>query len=556
MKLRNKLIATIVSICMVLAVVGIGAWASVESFTASITNTVNLEFDNLKGQIAVQAMSGADNLELADEPSMQEVLYDGSNVIYNQISSNATNGTNLYWEGTRFLDNSEDGMQGVDNETEAAVFGYVFQYSPTDACTGMSTITAMITETALPEISGGKLMVKYFATTDMQSCTEIESGVPITPIRDNETLMVIAVCQYYNLDGESITTIESSWDFNVTFTSGRNEITTLPGGAIIDVDPSDGIVLAYNYTSPGESLWEIIEFGEYPQTLKASDVTITSETPDADGYYTGSDGARYAKLTINLDANYEIMEMDAETYASLGMLTAADGTQMAEDGTYYFKVEPIKWRVLKEANGQALIVADNILKGMAYQATYTSDNDGYHTTANGAPAGTYANNYMYSDLRAYLTGDFYNTAFDTTEQAQILTTEVDNSAATTNDASNPYVCANTNDKVFALSYADLINEEYKFSSNTEAPDPAKAWKTTDYAKATVAMTITEELASAEGEEAAALYAPYIGTGAMWSRSPNSSYSHFAFCAFLGGLINRSVSNPFSGCVPALQISRN
>ena len=247
MKLRNKLIATIVSISMILAVIGVGAWASTESFTASITNTVNLEFDNLKGQIAVQAMSGADNLDAADEPSMQAILYDGSNVIYNQISSNATNGTSLYWEGTRFLDTTDDGMQVVDNETEAAVFGYLFQYSPTEACTGMSTITAMITETALPEIAGGKLMVKYFATTDMLSCTEIGSGEAITPIRDNEMLVVVAVCQYYNLERESISSIATAWDFNVTFTSGRNEITALPGGAIISTDPSDGIVLAFDY---------------------------------------------------------------------------------------------------------------------------------------------------------------------------------------------------------------------------------------------------------------------------------------------------------------------
>ena len=248
MKLRNKLIATIVSISMVLAVIGVGAWASTESFTATITNTVNLEFDNIKGQIAVEAMFGAD--DVSDGTLLQNVLYDGSNVIYNQISSAATSGTNLYWEGTQFLDGSDDGLGLVDASTEAAAILYAFMYQPTEDCVGTSTITAMVNEANAPEISGGKLMVKYFATTDLETLTEIASGEAITPINDNEFLVIMAVCQFYNLDGESISTTASAWDFSVTFSAGSNELTTLPGGAIIDdPDPSDGVVLPFDYKS-------------------------------------------------------------------------------------------------------------------------------------------------------------------------------------------------------------------------------------------------------------------------------------------------------------------
>ena len=59
---------------------------------------------------------------------------------------------------------------------------------------------------------------------------------------------------------------------------------------------SDGEILPPSTTINDTSkIWKIVEFGEYPQTLKAENVTITSQTPDADGYYLGSDGARYAK---------------------------------------------------------------------------------------------------------------------------------------------------------------------------------------------------------------------------------------------------------------------
>ena len=70
------------------------------------------------------------------------------------------------------------------------------------------------------------------------------------------------------------------------------------------------------------------------------------------------------------------------------------------------------------------------------------------------------------------------------------------------------------------------------------------------------MTITEEFASAEGEEEAARYAPYIGTGGMWSRSPDSAFSYFAFYAIDGVLNGVDVDCSYGGCVPALQISRN
>lgn len=42
-----------------------------------------------------------------------------------------------------------------------------------------------------------------------------------------------------------------------------------------------------------------ILFGQYPQTIKAADVTITGDTPDENGYYLGSDGAKYVKAVAD-----------------------------------------------------------------------------------------------------------------------------------------------------------------------------------------------------------------------------------------------------------------
>ena len=45
-----------------------------------------------------------------------------------------------------------------------------------------------------------------------------------------------------------------------------------------DPPPTDAFV--YEFSEDGKYVY----FGEYPQTIKAEDVTITSTTPDANGY--------------------------------------------------------------------------------------------------------------------------------------------------------------------------------------------------------------------------------------------------------------------------------
>ena len=164
-----------------------------------------------------------------------------------------------------------------------------------------------------------------------------------------------------------------------------------------------------------------ILFGQYPQTIKAEDVTITSDTPDEDGYYLGSDGARYAKVV-------------ADPYTS--GYTFSDNSSVIYGNTYYFKVEPIRWRILSESNGKAFILCDSIIANKAYDAGRN-------------------NNYARSDIRAWLNDEFYNSAFGDLQRALIRTTEVDNSAASTETSSNPYVCENTNDKVFLLGYREV-----------------------------------------------------------------------------------------------------
>ena len=268
------------------------------------------------------------------------------------------------------------------------------------------------------------------------------------------------------------------------------------------------------YTRSGNYIY----FGEYPQTIKASNVSIISTTPDTDGYYLGSDGERYAKVV-------------ADPYES--GYTFSNNSSVIGGNTYYFKVEPIRWRILSESDGNAFILCDSIIANHNYHHTSSS------TTIDGQTI--YANNYKYSDIRAWLNDEFYNTAFGDLQQALIQTTEVDNSAGSTGSSSNRYACENTSDKVFLPSYREVITIEYGFESSWTYDDTARQMLTSDFSRATGAYMSTDW--------------SYYGNGRWWLRSPRNDYSHYARIVNLDGLAGYGSDVNFDyGVVPALNLT--
>lgn len=331
------------------------------------------------------------------------------------------------------------------------------------------------------------------------------------------------------------------------------------------------------YTPP----YEIIEMGMFPQSLKADNITVSS-SPDANGYYIGSDGEKYVKHTMDLVKSWNGYDY-REEFTSMKMNVSNDGRTMNDGSTYYFKLEPIKWRVLKEENGTKKLVCDNVLQSIAFQPYYNWDNGAYYAIdgngdflldENGNKV--YANNYEHSNLRSWLNGDFYNNAFTTAEKAKIQQVLVDNSARTTESDTNPYACDNTNDFVYALSYQDVLNTDYLFSDSPDGADKNKCFKSTDFARATGVYTSTYEylmnafsdmgvtdIPSAiyllmmgyglSEEEAYAFVNMAIGAGFGWLRSPLGDNSFHARYVGFGGIGYGHVRHANFGAVPALQI---
>ena len=209
-------------------------------------------------------------------------------------------------------------------------------------------------------------------------------------------------------------------------------------------------------------------FGDWPQTIKAANVTVDESqiaVAGAHTYYKGSDGAWYIKLLENKTSGYE----------GPNGFRYSDGTrvQTSYKKSYrYFKVEPIKWRVLTNnynGSGKKLLLAEAALTNEQFCETFGDhshfeavDGNRYaftlDVTIRQLENGTYIhhNNYEHSRLRAFLNGipyvqgddeiyrkglkpytrineefvgrGFLQTAFTPALQGKIAVTTVDNSS--------------------------------------------------------------------------------------------------------------------------------
>ena len=205
-----------------------------------------------------------------------------------------------------------------------------------------------------------------------------------------------------------------------------------------EIVSDSGVVISYNI--PTRFSYEgsvgldgyYVYFGEWPQTIKSEDVIITNEI-DERGYYKGNDGYYYAK--------FDCKSYDEELTFSNGKNVIDTNTENPEDDLF-FKVEPIKWRIVSDVydGNKSLLICENILT--ANVAFY--DDSMVSRELNGLSISV--NNYKYSNIRAYLnskknqyeldggivndsdidwTGKgFYNIAFNDEAKSYILNTNI------------------------------------------------------------------------------------------------------------------------------------
>ena len=288
-----------------------------------------------------------------------------------------------------------------------------------------------------------------------------------------------------------------------------------------------------------------IYLGSYPQTRVTEQALIDALNSITDcewqsyNYWLNGNKTDFMKY---VDVTYENQKYRGVVFISYRPYWPTkegieDWTYQDDNGyllgnVYWFKYEPIKWRILSEKNGQAFLFCENIIDSQEY------DFDGASNSR-----------YEPATIRGWLNNTFINTAFNNSEQNIILTTEVDNSERSSNPQNDPTffrtgindnASKNTFDKIFLLSLQELTNTEYGFDSEYNDFDLARVKKASDYSRCQGVYDYNSE---------------HLDCAAFYTRSAHYYDYEYAWTAF-GKLFQRFENgvrmNSF-GIVPALNI---
>lgn len=341
---------------------------------------------------------------------------------------------------------------------------------------------------------------------------------------------------------------------------------------VCDVCTTCGGLNPVRYTREGDYIY----FGYWPQTCEKDETVIAklnemAGTPPfprdgkANPYnWESHEGATYMWQKIVIYNGVKYLGVQMNDYRANGIYALGD--KITDNGyyklnVYWFKYEPIKWRILTTGEKSAYIMSDIALDFFSMQPDRKSEirNDllASYNNSTGVPDGIYANNWEYSFIRRWLNETFYNEVFNELQKEIIKTTRLDNSARSCNPNDNPKYygygenagknkyadqCKDTDDKIFLLSLRDVTTTAYGFNKNVLAEDPARNLKASDFAKFHgVSMGNTQK--------------DYV---TWYTRSPslavgNQGYTTFVLYRDNKGVINSPNLVAEGGVVPALWI---
>lgn len=218
MKLKSKLIATIVSICAAIAVMGVGVWAASTQFSVQVSNTVNVAFQNLDGTFSVTGWAGGDNLSEAGtalaEETLDQVLYTAGTTNFNKISSAAeAAGTNKQFTGADFLQTAN-----LTGNTTKAMVAYTFHYAPGTTVAQNASVKVDLTKTTTPVMTGAEVTTTYYIATS--ETADLPTGAVWYELAETVYIdsslhfWIYAVCVYEN-EGTSVKTTTANWVFTI-----------------------------------------------------------------------------------------------------------------------------------------------------------------------------------------------------------------------------------------------------------------------------------------------------------------------------------------------------
>lgn len=325
---------------------------------------------------------------------------------------------------------------------------------------------------------------------------------------------------------------------------------TQKDGSIID-DLSNVISDRIVYPKFVKNVDKEYEFGSYPQSKVTDDSLISTlnglagDLPTPSNKQSWTDYGYYIESTVSSFMWYQDVINSGISYRGVYfssyrpnvtiLESNIDNTYQDDNGysinnVYWFKFEPILWKVLTidSQNNKAFLMSNIVLDSQDYYFSNENRTSGSSTI--------YPNNYKESHIRSWLNKSFYDASFTATEKNSIITSSVDNSPDSTGIGTNKYACENTEDKVFLASYADMNNEQYGFSSSND-----RIFKASEYAKSQGTMISYNE--------------SNYGCGNYLLRSPNfNSADNVKYVNSNGSLGLVDIRATLYGMKPALWIS--
>ena len=341
---------------------------------------------------------------------------------------------------------------------------------------------------------------------------------------------------------------------------------------VCDVCTTCGGLNPVRYTREGDYIY----FGYWPQTCEKDENVIAKlneiagkpplprDKTNPDNWESHEDTTyMWQKTLIHNGTKYLGVQMNDYRASGVYSLTSyimKNGYFTSE--VYWFKYEPIKWRILTTSGNSAYIMSDIALDSFSIQPDRKSENrDGLfaeYNNSTGVPDGTYANNWEYCFLRGWLNETFYNEVFNGLQKEIIKTMKLDNSARSSNPNEYPKYygygenagknkfadqCKDTDDKIFLLSLRDITTTAYGFNKDVLAKDPARNLQASDFAKLHGAPMNTNDK-------------KYV---TWYTRSPapangNQGYATFVLDRHAKGAIDSTDLTPDGGVVPALWIT--
>ena len=231
-----------------------------------------------------------------------------------------------------------------------------------------------------------------------------------------------------------------------------------------------------------KTTYSYVYFGSYPQK-EISGAELTKEIIGADYDANGDavvNGKKYRRAIIEMADRTDLND-ETELCADWDVYATTEGYR-------YFLYEPIKWRVLNNDGSKLFLMCDNIIDYrtmLRYISTDTWETSHLREWLNYEESIS-----IEARISMKRVPGFYKSAFTDAQKKQIILTDVKQDA-------NPYFKKrngnDTKDKIYLLSFSELVNPEYGFCRTKQGSgtglsklyECGDAWKVdvTEYASA-------------------------------------------------------------------------